>query len=148
MCTLCFLVIFYINANAQKLPVRKTEQHSSAVTRPSFVVLPYRDSESVFYGFGKNVKQGSLDKTDLKGIDTILKNVLSQHGLRVHLRQYVCVLDQKGDKLVWVNCFCSAHNNEWRKEVLVVSDGGNCYYSFIVNLTTGKYYNLMVNGEA
>jgi hypothetical protein len=123
-------------------------QKSTADTRPDFAVLPYRPSEANFYGFGKNVRQGLLNQADLNGIDTILKSVSLQHGLRVHLRQYVCVLDLKGDKLVWVNCFCSAYNNEWRTKLFMVDDGGNCYYSFIVNLTTGKYYNLFVNGEA
>jgi len=63
-------------------------------------------------------------------------------------RQYIAVTNSKGEKEVWVNCFCATSINYWRKEVVFVFDGGNCYFNLKVNLTTGEYYELMVNGDA
>ena len=31
---------------------------------------------------------------------------------------------------------------------MIVDDGGNCYFNFKINLTTKKFYDLRVNGEA
>src|SRR5690606_3023640 len=63
-------------------------------------------------------------------------------------RQYVATLNSKGEKEVWVNCFCNSHNRDWKTEIIVVKDGGNCYFNLKINLTTEKYYELMVNGDA
>ena len=30
----------------------------------------------------------------------------------------------------------------------MVDDGGNCFFNVKVNLNTGQYYDLMVNGNA
>ncbi len=62
-------------------------------------------------------------------------------------RQYVATLNSKGEKEVWVNCFCNTHNKNWKTERIVVRDGGNCYFNLKINMTTGQYYELMVNGN-
>ena len=35
-----------------------------------------------------------------------------------------------------------------QKDLIFVNDGGNCYFNLKINLTTGQYYELMVNGDA
>ena len=62
-------------------------------------------------------------------------------------RQFIAVINTKGEKVVWVNCFCHAELN-WRKEEIVVYDGGNCYFNVKINLTKASWYEMMVNGEA
>ena len=77
---------------------------------------------------------------------------LDKKNFTIHLtrykRQYVAVINSKGEKEVWVNCFCRTHNSNWKKERVVVKDGGNCYFNLKINLTTVQYYELMVNGDA
>jgi len=63
-------------------------------------------------------------------------------------RQYIAVLNSKGEKEVWVNCFCEAGNQNWKENLIFVEDGGNCYFNLKINLTTGQYYELIVNGDA
>lgn len=63
-------------------------------------------------------------------------------------RQYIAVLNSKGEKEVWVNCFCGAGNQNWKKNLIFVEDGGNCYFNLKINLTTRQYFELMVNGDA
>ena len=63
-------------------------------------------------------------------------------------RQYYATTNKKGEKEVWVNCFCDNWGKNWRKELIFVLDGGNCYFNLKINLTSGKYYDLMVNGDA
>jgi hypothetical protein len=63
-------------------------------------------------------------------------------------KQLVAVTNKDGDKEVWVNCFCDTLNKNWRKEILLVQDGGRCYFNFKINLTQNKCYHLIVNGES
>jgi hypothetical protein len=65
-------------------------------------------------------------------------------------RQYYAILNEKKEKEVWINCFCSNQNPDWKKDnsPVLVLDGGNCYFNLKINLTTKKYYDLMVNGNA
>jgi hypothetical protein len=65
-----------------------------------------------------------------------------------HMRQYIAVINEKGEKEVWVNCFCGAGNQNWKTNLILVEDGGNCYFNLKINLTTGQYYEFMVNGDA
>jgi hypothetical protein len=57
-------------------------------------------------------------------------------------------MNTKGDKEVWVNCFCRNAVGNWKEELILVQDGGNCYFQLKVNLNTKKYYEFTVNGNA
>lgn len=63
-------------------------------------------------------------------------------------RQYVPIINNKGEKEVWINCFCDTWDSDWQTEILDVLDGGNCYFQMKINLTEKKYYDFMVNGVA
>jgi hypothetical protein len=63
-------------------------------------------------------------------------------------KQYVAVVNDKGQKEVWVNGFCDAWRKEWKKEILMVHDGGNCYFNLKINLTTKECFEISVNGYA
>ena len=67
--------------------------------------------------------------------------------LTKYKRQIIAVTNDKGEKEVWVNCFCN-DANYWKKEIVQVMDGGKCFFNFKINLTTKKYFDLRVNGEA
>ena len=63
-------------------------------------------------------------------------------------RQYVPAINSKGEKEIWINCACGERGKSWKKNIIFVFDGGNCYFNLKVNLTTGKYYDFSVNGSA
>jgi hypothetical protein len=66
-------------------------------------------------------------------------------------RQYVCGINKEGDKIVWVNCFCSdskEHLRYWKQQVVFVMDGGDCYFNLKINLSKKTKYDIMVNGIA
>ncbi len=63
-------------------------------------------------------------------------------------RQYIAAINSQGEKEIWVNCFCNTWDTDWKKEIIEVMDGGNCYFNLKINLTKGEYYELMVNGDA
>lgn len=72
--------------------------------------------------------------------------------LNGYTRQYVGVITPKGEKIIWINCFYSSNPDKdysnWKKEPVMVLDGGANYFSIKINLTTKDYYDFWVNGDA
>ena len=65
--------------------------------------------------------------------------------------QIVPVINARGDKEVWVNCFRPFTNYKfpyWRQKIVFVNDGGNYFFNIKINLTKRKCFNLSVNGVA
>lgn len=60
----------------------------------------------------------------------------------------MATINSKGEKVVWIDCFCRQWDKGSRTSPVIVTDGGNFYFNLKVNLTTEQYYELMVNGEA
>jgi len=63
-------------------------------------------------------------------------------------RQYISVINRNGEKEVWINFMCDTGDGDWRKELIVVDDGGNCYFKLKINITKGNHYDFFVNGDA
>lgn len=108
-------------------------------------------------------KPATLTQEDLKEIDSLFIECLDNYNnvlvddeykfWRINLnerhyrKQLIAVINKNGEKEVWVNCFCSV-KDKWKKEVVEVSDGGTCYFSFKINLATKQYYQFGVHGVA
>jgi len=151
----------------------KEQQHSVYTVDTSVVaILPFDKTQ---YWVFKDSKPTDMTNDDLQKIETILNKCISDYNpdqerqfkeinnkhpeyklnkknyiidLTRYKRQYVAILNSKGEKEVWVNCFCDTWNSDWKKDLIFVKDGGNCYFNLKINLTTGQYYELMVNGDA
>ncbi len=144
----------------------------SALDTSTIAILPYDTTDSWVF---KDVKLTSLTNNDLEFIETTLtvawkEYVLAEEkkleefnakhpeyrlkhhkeefaiDLKKYKRQYIAILDNNGEKEVWVNCFCAFTGESWKKEIVFVDDGGACYFNLRINLTTRKYYDFMVNG--
>ena len=73
----------------------------------------------------------------------------------LYYKQLIAVIDKNGEKIVFVNCFCSkemkSSTNDpsyWKRGIIMVDDGGNCFFQLKVNLTTNKVDHFRVNGNA
>ncbi|RSK41198.1 hypothetical protein [Hymenobacter perfusus] len=53
-----------------------------------------------------------------------------------------------GEKIVWVQRFCSDMHTDWKTTRLQVYDGGNCYFLVEVNLSRKKWLRFTVGGDA
>ena len=90
--------------------------------------------------------------------------------------QLVSMINESGDTIVWVNVFCASFVKtmedidkskdtkkwikkqvkkdkeyqyeyfDWRKDIVCVNDGFNCFWNVVINLKTSTYSDLMVNG--
>lgn len=176
--TICILLLLATGANSCTQPNNETQnsthQSTMTLTTDSIVaVLPYTPQ---FQPLLPNAKDTvSLNERELADIDKIVNaciteyngyqsreyELMIQHGsapidksdmliqLSKYKRQYIAFINDKNEKEIWVNCFCDQlYDSKWRKELVLVKDGGNCYFNLKVNLTSYSYYNLSVNGEA
>ena len=125
-------------------------------------VLPFDTTQTWIF---KRCKQENLSTSDFEMIDSLLMRCVDTYNKQQELRykenkpiknylldlqkekrQYIAVLNEKGEREVWVNCFCRTWDRNWKKEIIMVEDGGVCYFNLKINLTAKKYYELMVNG--
>jgi len=113
--------------------------------------------------FDKNASPATLTRQELIQIDSLLVLCAADHNMAIgqnspsmkidlvgtlYKKQVVAVVNSRREKEVWVNCFCDDFSKPWRNEILSVSDGGSCYFSFKINLKSRKYYDFTVNGLA
>ncbi|MEP6747650.1 MAG: hypothetical protein ABJB86_07985 [Bacteroidota bacterium] len=62
--------------------------------------------------------------------------------------QYVPYINSKGEKKVFINCFCSGVGgfDKWKEKLIEVDDGGSCFFNTTVNLTNKNCGPLLING--
>lgn len=116
------------------------------------------------YPFDSTFHPANLTKNDVYIIDSLLVACVADYNnsleedhnewiidIKKHnyRKQFIAVTNKKGEKEVWINCFCHVWENEnWKTDILLVQDGGNCYFNFKVNLRTKQFYDLRVSGVA
>lgn len=142
----------------------------SALDTSKIAILGYDTADNWIF---KQAQPANITNNDLKIIDTTLNTIWKEfdsaqakrfeevnikhpeYKLRKedivinfmkYKRQYIAVINSNGEKEVSVNCFCAFTGESWKKEIVLVDDGGICYFNLKINLTTGKYYDYMENG--
>lgn len=176
--TLIFIILISISScsgtkNTTENKSTENTQIELKIAESDFVILPFNKD---WYWIFKNAKPTELTQSELIEIENILKTVVSENnerqkinlkehnekypknklketGFEIKLkgkkRQYVPVINEKGEKEVWVNFFCSDWGNDnWKNDIMMVHDGGNCYFNLKVNLTNKTYSELSINGYA
>lgn len=142
--------------NAIILPPRfiQSNRNQSYNDRYAFLKYDIRKHSYIFKtGIAAHISKQEVITIE-KLIATYIKkyNQSSQHYIKNTLdysKQLIAINNNRGEKEVWVNCLCVRIDDKyWNQEVSITHDGGNCYFSLIVNLTTGKCYKLIVNGLA
>jgi len=139
-----------------------TKSKSVQVDTSKTVIIQFDKTGS--YPFDNSFSSTILTDNDINTIDSLFVACVTEYNNSLgkdhkewiinlkrynYYKQIIAVTNKKGDKEVWVNCFCHTwDNNNWKKEILMVKDGGNCYFNFKINLATKKFYDLTVNGEA
>jgi len=142
------------------------------VVTPEYVILKY--DSTIQWPF-KDSQPAELNLSEIKEIEMLLAKCINAYNpkqlkrfekldkeypenkysknhfiidLKRYNRQFIPVYNKKGEKEVWIHCFCMISGNSWKKDVVWVKDGGNCYFSLKINLTKKTYYDFGVNGEA
>lgn len=134
-----------------------TQAQNRKLDKSTFTIIKYSFNEWIPFD---SVKGATLTDKEIDNMEPLITAAVNENNrnqkskgfklftLHNYRRQYIAVINRKGEKVVWVNFFCDSNNLEWRKEVIVVEDGGNCYFNLKINLSTKAVYELFVNGYA
>ena len=112
--------------------------------------------------FGKNYKSYDPTDADIEAAEKIMRqgfedqkketrNNIGGKSPDDYNRQFVGAIDENGDKLIYVNCFCKKeieYFKDWKDKIIHVADGGSCFFHATINLTKNKYTNFSINGDA
>ena len=153
-----------------------TKTHTLFKDKSKFVIL--QDKSQIESIFSKNYKLTTLIKSDYVIIEDLFIPVIDSFNIKGEKRmrelarpyikidrnefiidtsrykfQIIAVINHKGEKSVWINAFCNDHNMNWhnmsgKKNIVLVDDGGICYFNLTINLTTKKLLSFIINGDA
>jgi hypothetical protein len=90
------------------------------------------------------------------GLESFLRDVLSpdEYGyaivdsLEFYKRQYLGILFEGGEPLIYANFFCSDTFDYWLEFLVAVEDGGECFFQVLYEPADGVFSNLRINGVA
>jgi hypothetical protein len=67
--------------------------------------------------------------------------------LNKYRRQYAGIL-VNGQRVIYAFFFCDGDHADWQHEIVLVIDGGSCYFEVKYDVQTGEFYDLSIHGEA
>ncbi|MHC1705014.1 MAG: hypothetical protein AB9846_13980 [Tenuifilaceae bacterium] len=166
--------IFLIDCGQKRAEIRNNtiETNSIQFDNSIIAVFPYDSSENWLF---KDCKPAELTNEDFLVIEKLLKKCIDEYNpskekefielnsvnpnlnlekknfiidLTRYKRQYIAMVNNIGEKVVWINCFCNTLGNNWKEKLIFVKDGRNCYFNLKINLTREQFYELTVNGDA
>jgi hypothetical protein len=148
--------------------------YGQAALKDHYIILPF--DKTAYTSLPDDCTQATLNKDDLANIDRVLSFCVNKYNhsqttvykqivkklpdqdlkiddyvieLKRYYRQYIVVFNKRGEKEVWVNCFCNIHSlDNWREKPVIMMGGGNCFFNVRINLTRKSYSGFMVNGLA
>lgn len=106
--------------------------------------------------FNNTVKASTLSNIELIIIEDLIKNgAIGYNKGRYkpiiqpskYFKQLIPIINSKGEKEVWISCFCETFDH-WKTQRVYVSDGGNCVFHVKINLTKHKIMYFKANGLA
>ncbi len=162
--TILILLVLFTSCKEQPKTDNKVAEKVKGtdfgLAHSDFAILQFNPE---WYWIFENSKPSATDLSlnELSEIEPILKKAIIEHNdglekdsrwrleLEGYKRQYVAILNEKGEKEIWINFFCEDFEfEEWRTELPLVEDGGNCFFNIKINLTTKSYKDLGINSIA
>jgi hypothetical protein len=151
----CFIFNTSCSRNDYDIPYSKIDPSQNTVLNIDTSKIAILDVDKWMAKRFSIKKSFNLTNTDIKGVNDIFTKCVLQNNIDTsffhYKRQYVSFIDKEGHKKVWINCFCWTTNDEysdWKKSVVMVDDGGSCYFNLIIDLTDNSFSDFEVNATA
>lgn len=71
-------------------------------------------------------------------------------NLNKYIRQYIGIINEKGDKIIKINCFWNEYINSypnWKTNLVNVDDGCSFYWSIKVDIYNKVCFDYYINGD-
>jgi len=159
-------------SKTEKKEIAKKPKNQFELDKSNYAILNIEPKNDWIF---KNAKLSKLSQSELIEVEKILKKAVKENNenqkqnLKVHnkkypknkwtetgyeldlnkfQRQYWPVINENGEKVIWINFFCSDNEPISKDNIEMVDDGGNCYFNIKINLTNETYSELSINGYA
>jgi hypothetical protein len=145
----------------KKEPIIPPESDYYVTSKETYRYATFKfDAKRDHYIFDKNSKPASLSSNELTTIESLIAKEAMVYNRETkaignpiknpkkYYKQLIAIINNKGEKEVWVNCCCSVMHGLWKTQIQHTSDGGSCFFTIKINLTKKKADKLNANGLA
>jgi len=153
------LLISSISCSGKNDTPAKTSDKPKYTLKDYQTIIPAVDNMD--YLFGKGYKEYTPAEDDIEAAEKLLiegmemqkmgtVNRLLNRKPEDYFRQFVGAINSKGEKIIWVNCFCKTEESsfkDWKKNIVYVKDGGNCFFNLKTNISANTLTDFFVNGN-
>lgn len=151
-----FLAIIFIGLNSS---CAKNDPNITVLNDPAnFKYIIYYNNDRLAEG----TKSWDISRKDFALIDSLLRSKslkndpddnfstinIPEKYLENYFRQYIPYIDKNGDRIVYINAACHKEDKKWETSLLVVRDGGDCYWQVKVNVDKKVMYEFGINSIA
>ncbi len=151
---------FLVSCKSRETKISSSEKvHLLYIDTSKYALFNFSyKNDSAF--FDNTHKAATLTADDIDQIEKLIKikvDSSNRHSNSIYFinnsaryfKQFITTINSKGEKEVWVNCFCDlVFAHDWKNQIVSVMDGGSCFFQFKVNLTKGIIYDFAINGVA
>jgi hypothetical protein len=138
-------------AGAIKALRAKYEEKAKKTADADYVVFE-QETNGYYKVFESGMTRTTLSDEEIPRVKALIKKAVDQYNaepttpidLTGFRYQFVPLKNEKGEKEVWANCFCSYYMGEWKTELVFVFAGGNCFFDVYVNLTQNTFDGIAV----
>ncbi len=130
------------------------------------------DDKAQLNWFGENITFWKPTMKDIELAEKVIHNeiklkknedwnILNEENLDRYYKQYSFIITEKKDSIIFVNAFCRIpeiptdssgimiiRKFDWRKKLLRVLDGGDCFWNATINKSNCEDAVFIVNGNA
>jgi hypothetical protein len=142
-------------------PGRQSSGPVARKSEPGFALLPATEIQlwSKYFAVGTRPESWEPTLGDMNDVEDGLAQITTLSNIdpdpnrhidnpRDYDRQYLAVVVNRR-KFIYLNALCSVEQNaNWRKHLIVIRDGGKCFWQAMYDLSTHRFSDLRVNGSA
>ena len=139
------------------IPSTATAESPKVVANQDWVIVTKEQAEEIASWLGGSGGFWTPSADDIFKLEEGLVEYLSQNSsyfyrqppaweqLDEYQRQYIG-LERGGRQIIYGSFFCNNLGMDWRQKLVIVEDGGDCYFQVEYNVEDGAFIMLMVNG--
>ena len=141
------------------IPLTATAKSPTAVANQNWVIVTKEQAEETGIASWLVESDGfwAPSADDIFKLEEGLAEYLSQNSsyfyrqppvwerLDEYQRQYIG-LERGGRQIIYGNFFCNNLGMDWRKKLVIVDDGGDCFFQIEYDVESEVFIKLLVNG--
>lgn len=127
------------------------------------------ETKYIYWVTGYDFSSWKPNEIDFKVADDILIKAINLNQfyflrgkniseIKKYYRQYLCYVNERGEKIIYINSMCELFKDydednmpvvfDWKTKMIDIADGGECYWNVKLNITTQEFFELKINNRS